>query len=245
MPAPRFYCPTMLPARTTITLPEALAHHAVRVLRLRDGDSITLFNGQGGETPATLRVQGKSALAHLGDQDPREAELELCITLVQGLPASGKMDGIVEKAVELGVHTLVPVMAQRSPAQAQDRLQKRLEHWQRIVQAASAQCGRNRLMQIAPPLPFAAALRQTPQQADAMRLLCHPEGGQTLGQALAPPVRAVTLCVGPEGGWSAEERQLAQTLGVQTIRFGTRVLRTETAGIALVAAVSALLESRA
>jgi len=239
---PRFYCPVPLQARQTLDLPDAIVHHAVRVLRLRTGAAITLFDGRGGEYPATLRIQGKSACAHLGDHNPRESESTLAITLVQGLPASGKMDGIVEKAVELGVHTLVPVMTQRSPAQAQDRLHKRLAHWQRIVHAASAQCGRNRLMRIDAPLPFDAYLRQAAQPADtdATRLLCHPDGDKSLRQALAHAPRALTLCVGPEGGWSDAELHAAQALGVQCIRFGARVLRTETAGMALVAAVHAL-----
>jgi len=240
---PRFYCPVPLQARQTLDLPDAIAHHAVRVLRLRTGAAITLFDGCGGEYPATLQIQGKSACARLGDHNPREAESILSITLVQGLPASGKMDGIVEKAVELGVHTLVPVLAQRSPAQARDRLHKRLEHWQRIVQAASAQCGRNRLMRIASPLPFAAYLHQTMQtaDADALCLLCHPDGAQSLHHVLVRDIRALTLCIGPEGGWSDAELHLSDTLGVVRVQFGARVMRTETAGMALVAATSALL----
>jgi len=231
-----------LQAQQTITLPEAVAHHAVRVLRLRAGDAITLFNGHGGEYPATLDVRGKTTVALVHDHVAREAESRLPITLVQGLPASGKMDGIVEKAVELGVHTLVPVMAQRSPAQTEARLHKRLEHWQRIVQAASAQCGRNRLMHIDVAQPFDAYLRQATQCAgtESPHLLCHPDGDTFLHQVLAPPPHALTLCVGPEGGWSDAELHMAQTLGVQCIRFGARVLRTETAGMALVAAVRAL-----
>jgi len=240
---PRFYCPVPLQARQTLDLPDAITHHAVRVLRLRTGQTITLFDGRGGEYPATLQIQGKSACAHLGDHNPREAESTIPITLVQGLPSSGKMDGIVEKAVELGVHTLVPVLAQRSPAQTQDRLHKRLEHWQRIIQAASAQCGRNRLMRIDAPQPFDAYLRQTPQSADtdALRLLCHPDGTQSLGRVLTHDTRALTLCIGPEGGWSDAELHLSETLGVVRVQFGARVLRTETAGMALVAAASALL----
>jgi len=239
---PRFYCPAPLHAQQTVALPDAIAHHAVRVLRLRTGDAITLFDGRGGEYPATLDIQGKSTAARLGNHDPREAESTIHITLVQGLPASGKMDGIVEKAVELGVHTLVPVLAQRSPAQVQDRLHRRLEHWQRIVQAASAQCGRNRLMHVATPRAFATYLRETAQTAQKC-LLCHPDGARHLHQVLAHDTRALTLCVGPEGGWSDAERQLAQTLGIACIQFGARVLRTETASVALVASVNALVEA--
>jgi len=243
MTPPRFYHPTRLQAQQTIPLPDAIAHHAARVLRLRTGDAITLFDGHGGEYPAVLDIQGKAAFAHLGDHNPREAESNLHITLVQALPTSGKMDGIVEKAVELGVHTLVPVVAQRSPAQTQDRLHKRLEHWQRIVQAASAQCGRNRLMRVAAPLPFAAYLRNPPEPADTLRLLCHPDSAKPLHQALARDARVLTLFIGPEGGWSDAELHLTEALGVERIQFGARVLRTETAGIALVAAVSALMRA--
>jgi len=237
---PRFYCSIPLRAQHMLDLPDAIAHHAVRVLRLRAGDAITLFDGHGGEYPATLDIQGKTAIAHLGDHIAREAESLLHITLVQGLPASSKMDSIVEKAVELGVHTLVPVMTQRSPVWAQERLHKRLEHWQRIVQAASAQCGRNRLMRIATPLSLTEHLHQTAQRPDTVRLLCHPKGTTSLRQALAHTPRNLILYIGAEGGWGDAELHLAHTQGVTCIRFGARVLRTETAGMALVAAVHAV-----
>ena len=102
MSVPRFFCDAPLSAGTRIALPDALAHHALRVLRLRAGESVVLFNGQGGEYPATLDVDGKAGFAQLGAFDPREAELAGRITLVQGLPSGDKMDWVVEKAVELG-----------------------------------------------------------------------------------------------------------------------------------------------
>lgn len=243
MTAPRFYCPTPLAAHQTIDLPDELAHHAVRVLRLRAGSDITLFDGAGGEYPATLDLQGRQAIARLGAHHAREAELAVRITLAQGLPASGKMDWIVEKAVELGVHALVPLLSRRSPPQPEGaRLEKRLQHWQRIAQAAAEQCGRNRLMQIAPPLPSATFLQQAADDRQPV-LLCHPEGNDTLSSALQPPPTALTLMVGPEGGWDDAELLAADRAGVRRIRFGARVLRTETAGLALVAAASALLDA--
>lgn len=241
MPSPRFHCAFALSPHARIELPEAIAHHAARVLRLRDGDTVALFDGNGGEYPATLRIAGKTVHAELGAHDPREAELAGGITLVQGLPSGDKMDWIVEKAVELGVRHLVPIAAQRSVLQLNgERQDKRLAHWRRIAAAASEQCGRNRLMHIDPVMPLARWL-ETP--AAGHRLLCHPEDGAPLKTALGNPgsYRSIALLVGPEGGWSDTEREAARAAGVVTASFGPRVLRTETAGLALVAATTALL----
>jgi 16S rRNA (uracil1498-N3)-methyltransferase len=241
MPSPRFHCSFALSPHARIKLPDAIAHHAARVLRLRDGDTLVLFDGNGGEYPATLRIAGKAVHAELGAHDPREAELAGGITLVQGLPSGDKMDWIVEKAVELGVRHLVPIAAQRSVLQLNgDRQDKRLAHWRRIATAASEQCGRNRLMRIEPVATLAQWL-ETPQPG--RRLLCHPENGTPLNTALDDmrDSRSIALLVGPEGGWSDTERDAARAAGVATVSFGRRVLRTETAGLALVAATTALL----
>lgn len=239
---PRLYCPTPLVAGARLLLPDTLAHH-VRVLRLRDGETLSLFDGLGGEYSAVLQFEGKSAWAQVGGLDPREAELPGRITLVQGLPGGDKMDWIAEKAVELGAAALAPIRARRSVVQlSEERTAKRMAHWQRIAQAAAEQCGRNRLMAVEAPLTLENWLARP---AAGLRLLCHPDAGATLDQALAPLAgRAgaeISLLVGPEGGWSDEELEAARRAGVQAVRFGPRVLRTETAGLALMAAVSALL----
>ncbi|MBO1113358.1 16S rRNA (uracil(1498)-N(3))-methyltransferase [Bordetella petrii] len=241
MPLPRFFCDIPLSPGARLPLPAALAHHAVRVLRLRAGAAIVLFNGAGGEYPATLEIDGKDAWAQLGLFDPRDAELAGRIILVQGLPSGDKMDWVVEKAVELGASRVSPIAAQRSVLQlAGARLEKRVAHWSRIAQAASEQCGRNRLMAVDAPAALGAWLEQP---ADGLRLLCHPEAGPSLGEALAaqPGLRQLSLLVGPEGGWSDAELALAARHGVQAVRYGPRVLRTETAGLALMAAATALL----
>jgi len=241
MSAPRFFCDIPLSAGNRIALPEALAHHALRVLRLKAGETVVLFNGQGGEYPAVLDVEGKAGFAQLGDFTAREAELGGRITLVQGLPSGDKMDWVVEKAVELGAARVSPIAAQRSVLQLSGpRLDKRVAHWQRIAQSAAEQCGRNRLMAVDAPQSLADWLALP---ADGPRLLCHPEATDDLAGALraTPGLQALTLLVGPEGGWSDKELELARQAGVQPVRFGPRVLRTETAGLALVAAVSALL----
>ncbi len=239
MALPRFHCPAALRPDTEIALPDELAHHALRVLRLRDGQPIVLFDGQGGQYPATLRIDGKQGYARLGAFDPREAELPGAITLVQGLPAGDKMDWVIEKAVEMGVARIVPIAARRSVLALEGaRLDKRLARWRSQAVAACEQSGRNRIPQIDAPLPLARWL----QQAQPPALLCHPDAQIDFAAALPPPASTgFALLVGPEGGWDDEELRAAQRAGVQAVRFGPRVLRTETAGIALVAAATALL----
>lgn len=238
MSCPRFFCPEGLSPQTTLTLPTALAHHAARVLRLADGAQVVLFDGRGGEYPATLHIERKQVTAQLGDHVPREAEWPVSLTLVQGIPSGDKMDWVIEKAVELGVRHIAPIAAERSILKLSgDRLEKRLLHWARVAQAASEQCGRNRITTIAAPVPLSQWL-QLPQQG--VRLLCHPAGSGALREVLPHTASAVTLIVGPEGGWSDAELTQAQhrDSGTTLFTWGDRVLRTETAGIALSAAVA-------
>ncbi len=244
MPSPRFYCSEPLAENQTFTVPESVAHH-IRVLRLEAGSNIVLFDGQGGEITGTVDFNGKVAVVVLGERQAREAELAGQITLLQGLPSGDKMDWIIEKAVELGVHRIVPIAAQRSVLQLSGpRLEKRLAHWQRTIESASEQCGRNRLMQIQAPQSLEKALAEPSSHT---RLLCEPEGAQDFSTWLQSPAAnlhvnpALTLLIGPEGGWSHQEFDCAHKLGVQSVKFGTRVLRTETAALAMVAAATALL----
>jgi len=152
------------------------------------------------------------------------------------------MDWVIEKAVEMGVARVVPIAADRSVVQLTgERREKRLAHWRRIAQSAAEQCGRNRIMQVDAPLSLAQWLDTS---AEGVRLMCHPGAAHTLRSALSEQPSHIALIVGPEGGWSEAEmaiaRSHAQTL--TTVRWGNRVLRTETAGIALAAACSALLD---
>jgi 16S rRNA (uracil1498-N3)-methyltransferase len=202
-----------------------------------------LFDGQGGEITGVLDFDGKTAQARLGDRNPREAELAGALTLIQGLPSGDKMDWVIEKAVELGVQRLIPIAAQRSVLKLTgDRLAKRLLHWQGIVISASEQCGRNRLMQVLPP----QSLEQTLTNNDlGLVLLCDPAAEEDLSATLLKQQTAVqagvSFLIGPEGGWSTEELQTTRQSKVGSVRFGPRVLRSETAGLALAAATTALL----
>jgi len=242
MPLPRFHVDLPLQAGTRLALPDPVAHHALRVLRLRDGEEIVLFDGRGGQYPARLEVDGRQAMALLGAHDPHEAELPGRIVLAQAIPSGDKMDWVVEKAVEVGAAAVQPLAAARSVLRLSgERLEKRLRHWRRIAVAASEQCGRNRIPEVAEPLTPQQWLDRPPA-GGAVRLLCDPDADLRLtdwAATLASPPTAIELLVGPEGGWSDEEYALARHHGVRMLRFGDRILRTETAGTALISALSA------
>lgn len=244
MPLPRFHVDLSLQPGARLALPDSVAHHALRVLRLREGDEVVLFDGRGGQYSARLEIQGKQAYAQLGAYDPREAELPGRVILAQALPSGDKMDWVIEKAVELGASCVTPIAAQRSVLQLSGaRLEKRVAHWTRIAQSAAEQCGRNRLMAVDAPMGLREWLEQP---ATGLRVLCHPDAIATLADVLAAsaerePLQSLSLLVGPEGGWSEAELALAAQCGVQPVRFGPRVLRTETAGLALISAVTAML----
>ncbi len=236
---PRFFCPQALAVGATVTLPEAVAHH-VRVVRLAPGDSITLFNGDGGEyCAALLGIDKRSVTAELKAFSPRDTELPYALTLAQALPEASKMDWIVEKAVELGVSGIAPLAAQRCVVRlSAERAEKKQAHWQGIVVAASEQSGRNRLAQLAPLDDFS---RWIAQQDLHRRILLSPRGEQSLADwARHQPPQAVTLMVGPEGGFTAAEEDAALAHGALVLSMGPRILRTETAGLSALAILNGL-----
>lgn len=247
MNTPRFFYPFELAAHETVILPDQAAHHAKRVLRLREGTAIIVFNGRGGQYPGTLHYQGKRVAATLGAHQPHEVELPGQIRLLQALPGGDKMDWIIEKAVELGVTDFQPIAAERSLVRLrEERLHKRMQHWQRIIFAASTQCGRNRLMRLESVNTLDVLLPNLVDEASADGVfMCHPDYGTPLSEAIRQweptPGATLNLLVGPEGGWSDDEMALAQAHRVPAVRFGRRILRTETAGLALTAACIALL----
>lgn len=247
MTTPRFFYPFRLQDDDRVTLPDQASHHAKRVLRLREGSAILVFNGQGGQYPGTIHFEGKRVFAQLGKHQSHEVELPGRIRLLQALAAGDKMDWVIEKAVELGVTEFQPVAAERSLMQLRgERLHKRMQHWQRIIFSASTQCGRNRLMQLESLDTLGNVLPKLAQPESSNGLfICHPDYGAPLSVALAQwrhtNAHTLNLLVGPEGGWSDDELALAQRHGAQTVQFGQRVMRAETAGLALVSASVALL----
>ena len=234
----RFFVDEPLEVNTEVALPERIAHHAARVLRLRDGDSIVLFNGTGGEFGARLSVSESHTRALVDTFSAIEREATLRITLVQSWVAADKLDWIIEKAVELGVHSIVMAPAQRSVVRiGGDRLHKKVGRLRELVIAACAQCGRNRIPNIEASPTLAASL-QTALARDMHGMLLHPGAELTLVKA---PLRGgVAIAVGPEGGFDAEELALAGRLHYAAYCIGPRVLRTETAGLAALAALQAV-----
>ena len=236
---PRFYCPQPLVAGTTIDLPEAVAHH-IAVVRLAPGELITLFNGEGGEYVAVItQMEKKRVHAEIKTFSPREAELPYAITLAQALPEASKMDWIIEKSVELGVTAIQPLAAQRCVVRLNgERADKKHAHWQGIIESASEQSGRNRLAQLAPLQDYKQWITQ---QDMHRRIILTPRAEQSLADwARHQSPQAVTLVIGPEGGLSDAEENLAIQHGALPLAMGARILRTETAGLSAAAILSGL-----
>jgi 16S rRNA (uracil1498-N3)-methyltransferase len=230
--APRFFVDATLAEGKCIDLPTAVAHHAQRVLRLSEGDPITLFNGRGGEYAASLLSGNRASIARF---DPVERVSRLHLTLIQALIAIDKLDWVIEKAVELGVASIVVSPATRSVVRLEaERLKKRLLRWNELVVAACCQCGRNRLMSVA----YASDLDTAFAAADAERkLVLAPDAATDLSSCAAG---SVAMAVGPEGGFTPDEIESAQRCGFTPVFLGPRVMRTETAGLAAAAALQAL-----
>eukprot|EP01034_Spumella_vulgaris_P032152 gene32152-39708_t len=205
---PRFYCPQPLATGLIIDLPEAVAHH-MHVVRLAPGESITLFNGDGGEYTAVLQtVEKRRASAEIKAHTARDAELPYAVTVAQALPEASKMDWIIEKAVELGAAAIQPLAARRCVVKLSgERAEKKLVHWQGVIVSACEQSGRNRLPHLAPVDDFKDWIAQ---QDMHRRVILTPRASQSLaGWARHQPPQALTIMVGPEGGFSDDEENLA------------------------------------
>ena len=218
-------------------LSAAAAHHALRVLRLEQGEAVRLFDGHGGEYAGSIMRAERGEVAVAVDAHfDIEREAPLAITLVQALQAGDRMDMTIQKAVELGVTAIVPVYSRRSLVRLDPaRAARRVGHWRQVVASACEQCGRNRLPQVAEIDSLEHWLAR-PASA-ALRLFLSPQAERGLA-ALAAPA-SLELLVGPEGGLVADEAAAAALAGYVPVRLGPRVLRTETAGMAALAAVQA------
>ncbi len=219
-------------------LPPEVAHHVLRVMRMQQGDVLVLFDGQGGEHHVRLQHirQGQVTVAREAFV-PRETESPLQLWLGQSLCASEKMDWVFQKAVELGVNRCSPLQSERSVVRlGGDRAERRQGHWQRVVEAACEQSGRNRIPRVDPVQPMRDWLVDLP--AGGLKLILSPQGQAALNQ-LEPPAGPVILLVGPEGGFGEGEEAAAAAAGFLPLRLGPRVLRTETAALALLSALQA------
>ena len=238
---PRVYSSQPLPrppaGEITCDVNEEIARH-FQVLRMGVDDPVTLFDGLGGEWSGVIACASKRmATLRLLKFDPVERESPLKITLVQALATSDKMDLIVQKAVELGISAIQPVATERATLKLTgERAQKRVAHWQAIAQAACEQCGRNRVPAVAEVIALEAWLAAPTKDN---RLMLHPQAESSLVE-LSNITPHLVILVGPEGGFSERETALAGKCGVKSVRFGPRVLRTETAALAALAAINAV-----
>lgn len=234
MQRPRIHVPATLRAGTTHVLPEASATHVIRVLRLAAGDPIILFDGTGVDYEAVLRTVSRSGVtAEVGAARPVDRESPLEITLLQGVSRGTRMDTVMQKATELGVRAIHPVLAERTVVRLDDeRAAARLGHWERIVIGACEQCGRSVIPPIHPPVPLATALAGL--DGAALRLTLDPRAAGSVRELLDGR-RKVVLAVGPEGGFSDHEIRLLGDAGFRGLRMGPRILRTETAPLAALA----------
>jgi 16S rRNA (uracil1498-N3)-methyltransferase len=235
---PRFYCPTPLVTGLVLSLPAGAARH-VQVLRLQPGDVITLFNGEGGEFDATVTRMGRSDVdVEVGAHQAVEREAARAVHLLAGITANERMDWLVEKATELGVASITPLVAERSVLKLKgERAEKKLAHWQGVAVAAAEQCGRNRVPTVHPAVTLAEWVKKAPP--GERWVLSLSEGTQPLaqmqGQAACLPMAPVTVLSGPEGGLSPTEEAAALAAGFAPVTLGPRVLRAETAPLAVLA----------
>ena len=235
MRAPRIHIDAELGPDRELNLPEGAARHLSRALRLQLGDPVVCFNGRGGEYHGEITAIARSEVrVQLRDYLARENESPLDIVLVQGVSRGDRMDYAVQKAVELGVRAIVPVITERSVVQLKgERAERRQGHWQRVSIGACEQCGRNRVQQITEPVGLAHWLQGW---EGGVGLLLSPRGAVSLS-GLSAPTGPITLLIGPEGGLSTAEERLALERGFTAVQLGPRILRTETAAVAMLAAL--------
>ncbi len=245
--APRIHIDHPLQPGAELVLPPNASRHA-QVLRLQPGAALTLFDGQGGEWAAEVLAMGrKEVSARLLQHHAIERELALPVTLALGMPANERMDSLVEKATELGVATIQPLVCERSVLRlAGERAQRKTAHWQAVASAACEQCGRNRLPVVAEPVAlrdWLAGQGQAPASASARWMLSLADEALPLAQRLAQwasASAAVIFLSGPEGGLSPAEQALALALDFAPVSLGRRVLRADTAPLAALAALALL-----
>jgi len=240
MSVPRFYYPPPLPRSNHVELPREAAHHAHRVLRLRANDAVQVFDGEGNAFDARIaEINGKRTVLHELQSCMAAQEPPLRIVLAQAMCGSEKMDWIIQKATELGAAEIQPVQTQRSVAKlSAERAEKRAVHWKSVVIAACEQCGRNALPQIHAPRDLGVWLAEVRGNPHGKFVLL-PEGATALRRQ-APPQKEAVLLIGPEGGFSQDEAVMAHQAGFTPVVLGPRVLRTETAALAGIAALQTL-----
>ena len=235
MRVPRIYEPGPLSSHALLDLSEDGANHIGRVLRMQAGQELVLFDGRGGQYPATIQAVGKKQVTvQLAELDPVEVESPLAIHFGQVISRGDKMEFTIQKSVELGVTVITPLFSERCGVKLNgERLDKKLEQWQKIAISACEQCGRNRIPEIRPAMELAAWLAEPTEE---LKLNLHPRAPYSIN-TLPEPSHGIRLLIGPEGGLSAAEIEQAREHGFADMLLGPRVLRTETAGLTAITAL--------
>jgi len=236
MPISRVFQNCALIEGTSLALDANASHHLSRVLRAKQGDEFIIFNGLGGEYAATItHIDKKAVHVLISEFNPREAESSLDLWLAQGISRGEKMDYTIQKAVELGVKKIIPLFTERCNVKLdQERLSKRLEHWQAIARSAAEQSGRNIIPEILTPTTLENALSM--MQAH-WRFVLSPHVSQKLHTIQIDKLQSVLLLIGPEGGLSEREIMLTKAQNFLPLNLGPRIMRTETAAVAAITAL--------
>lgn len=242
MRIPRIYQPSSLVSDTVVALEDAAANHVARVLRLRRGSEVVLFNGLGGEYAAILdSIERRSVTARVGAYIAHDSESPLDITLAQGISRGERMDYVVQKAVELGVVSIIPLVTDFCSVKlTQERLDKRQQHWQAIAISACEQSGRNRIPTCLAPLPLGVWLNTLVPHDNGLHLVLDCDAKLSIKSVPVAEPKKIVLLIGPEGGLSDIEIQQASNAGFTPVRLGPRIMRTETAAAAAIACLQML-----
>ncbi|OAI49100.1 hypothetical protein AYO45_03445 [Gammaproteobacteria bacterium SCGC AG-212-F23] len=236
----RIFQAQSLAVNSEIQLDERAYHYLARVLRATVGDTLVLFNGEGGEYLAKISYLDKKKInVFIENFSARECESPLNLHLAQGISRGEKMDFTIQKAVELGVKKITPLFTERCNVKLDDsRSEKRKEHWQSIIISACEQCGRNQLPEILPPISLEKWLTTI---TSVTGLVLAPEAKQKLSDVVIATDKPVVLLIGPEGGLTAEEIALVEKNNFSAVHLGPRILRTESAGLAAIAVLQSLV----
>lgn len=238
----RVYCPQPLVSGAVVALGPDAARHLVTVLRLAAGDELILFNGEGGEFSARISAASRLEVqVEVGQHHPGDRESPLAITLGIGISRGERMDFILQKATELGVTAIGPLLTERTEVRLKgDRIEKKRRHWQQVICSACEQCGRNRLPQLAEPQPLQPWLQGSQEVNADARFVLHHRAQQGLRSLASATCKSVILLVGPEGGLSEQEIETALDSEFRALQLGPRVLRTETAPIAAISVLQSI-----
>lgn len=239
MRIPRIFVDVELTENTQVDLPDSAFQHVCKVLRLKNGHPMRLFNGKGGQYHSTLcNVEKRSAQVAIGEFEALENESPLKVTIGQTLSRGERMDYAIQKAVESGVYEIQPLFSERCEVKLQEgRLEKRLQHWQQVAISAAEQCGRGVVPEIKEPIALTEWIKNCNEM---LKLTLHHHSAKPIDQFQCPDNQQIALLIGPEGGLTEQEVELAKEQGFNAIALGPRVLRTETAPIVALTALNLL-----